>query len=260
MPDKTEILEISFKETKGILDEVFIDKYLGYTLVEAFPGIGLVGTIAANHIVDKLKMDQIGYIKSPKFPAVTSIHDYKPMHPARIYKSDSHKLIVLFSEFVIPLTAVYELAEEILRWSTLKGIDRIISLGGIVIKEGSEEKKIYAISTTDETKRILEKNKINVIKEGATTGVSGVLLAKCAIRKIDSFSLLVETQPEYIDPDAAALLLEKLQVILDIKIDTKELVEEAHKIEASMKETMQGTKKVHADYKKSDEAYGYMYG
>ncbi|MCK4714600.1 MAG: PAC2 family protein, partial [Candidatus Aenigmarchaeota archaeon] len=43
-------------------------------LIEGFPGIGLVGTISANYIIEKLGMERFGYITSDQFSPLTSVH------------------------------------------------------------------------------------------------------------------------------------------------------------------------------------------
>ena len=50
-------------------------------LVEGFPGLGLVGTISASYLIEKLKMEPLGYIISEKFPPIAAVHNYRPLHP-----------------------------------------------------------------------------------------------------------------------------------------------------------------------------------
>ncbi|MCX6777603.1 MAG: PAC2 family protein, partial [Candidatus Micrarchaeota archaeon] len=104
------------------------------TLIEGFPGIGLVGTISASYIAEKLHMEPLAYLVSEKFPPLAAVHNYAPLHPARMYKSKKHNLIVLFSEFTIPLSQIYPLTEIILQWSKKNKVKQIFSLGGISIE------------------------------------------------------------------------------------------------------------------------------
>ena len=76
--------------------------FQGYTLIEAFPGVGLVGPMAGSYLIEKLKMEQIGQIDSDLFPPIASIHNGMPLFPARIYKHEKFKLVLVMSEFVIP--------------------------------------------------------------------------------------------------------------------------------------------------------------
>ena len=226
-------------------------------LIEGFPGIGLVGTIAASYIVEKLKMDMLGHITSEKFPPIAAVHNKIPLHPARIYKSQKNNLLVLFSEFIIPLHTIHELSEKILEWCIEKDIREIISLGGIVVK--GQEDAVFGIASTPKLVEELEANGIKTIKEGATTGVSGVLLADCYSRNFPAISLLAESKPEFLDPKAAALVIEALKKVVKVKISTEELVAESANVEVRMKELMYKARDAHSNYKKVEEL-GPMYG
>jgi len=226
-------------------------------LIEGFPGIGLVGTIAASYLVEKLKMDLLGHITSEKFPPIAAVHNKIPMHPARLYKSKKNNIVILFSEFIIPMHTVHELSEKILEWSLSRKIKEIISLGGIVLK--GEQDEVFGIASTPKLVDELEAKGIKTIKEGATTGVSGVLLAECASIDFPAISLLAESKPEFLDPMAAALALEALKKIIDLKVDTSELMSESKNVEAKMKELMEKARDAHEHYKKVEEV-GPMYG
>ena len=225
-------------------------------LIEGFPGIGLVGTIAASFIVDKLGMEKYGYIVSEKFPPISAVHNFEPLHPARIYFSKQHNAFVLFSEFIIPLNAVYKLSNEILKWSKKQGVSKIISLGGITIR--GEQDEVFGIASTPELREELAKAGIKLIREGATTGINGVLLAECASRNYPAASLLAEAKPDYIDPKGAALVLQALAKVTNIKVDVSELIEQAEFIEQKIKEILGKAKEAHESYKKTGEL-GPMY-
>lgn len=226
------------------------------TLIEGFPGVGLVGTIAASYIAEKLKMEKVGYIISDKFPPLAAVHNYLPLHPARIYQSKKHNLAVLFSEFTVPISAVYPLSFEIVNWAREYKVKQIYSLGGIAM-EGGEG--VYGIASTNELAETLKSKNVKLIREGATTGVSGVLLADCQVRGFPAASLLAEAKPDLMDPTAAARVLEKLKEIIGLDIDTKDLLSEAHEVESKMKEIIDNAKVAHEHYKKMDH-FGTMYG
>jgi len=226
-------------------------------LVEGFPGIGLVGTIASSYLVEKLKMDLLGHITSEKFPPIAAVHNKIPLHPARIYKSQKNNLLVLFSEFIIPLQSIHDLSEKILDWCIEREVKEIISLGGIVLKDQGET--VFGIASTPKLVEQLEANGIKTIKEGATTGVSGVLLADCYSRKFPAVSLLADSKPEFLDPKAAALVIEALKKLINVKVSTEELISESVNIEGRMKELMYKARDAHSNYKKVEEI-GPMYG
>ena len=230
-------------------------------LVEGFPGLGLVGTISASYLIEKLKMEPLGYITSDQFPPLAAVHNHRPLYPARMYYSTKHDLIVFISEFVIPIGVVNELADKIYDFAMKNKVSRIVSLGGITIK--GEQDEVYAIASLPELTPSLEKiPTVKMIKEGATTGVTGVLLARGAVEKYPVISLLAESQEGYMDPKAAAMVLEVLKELLNFDMDTKALANEAKAIDAKVKNVMSHAKTSHAEYKKvqNEGSLGPMYG
>ncbi|MBM3229400.1 proteasome assembly chaperone family protein [Candidatus Parvarchaeota archaeon] len=227
-------------------------------LIEGFPGLGLVGTISASYMVEKLKMEPLGYIKSDVFPPMAAVHNHIPLHPARIYASKKSNIIVILSEFVIPVSAVFELADRIFDFARQMKVKKIISLGGITIK--GEQDTVYAIASNMELVEQLGRYKsVKLIKEGATTGVAGVLLARGADEKFPVISLLAEAQPEYMDPHAGTMVIDVVNEMLGLKIDTSALEQESKLIETKMRDVMNKAKTAQQHYAKT-ESLGPMYG
>ena len=233
-------------------------------LVEGFPGLGLVGTISASYLVEKLKMEFAGYVTSDLFPPLAAIHDYKPHFPARIYVSKKHNLIVLLSEFIVPVGACFELAQKVREFAKENKVKQIVSLGGIHLK--NEESKVYGIASDNKLlDGLVKAGSVTLIKEGATTGVTGVLLAQGAVEGFPVTSFLAQAHEEYMDPKASAMVLDVLKTHLKLDFETHTLEAEATEIESKMKDMMARAKASHAQYKKAvesgaDESLGPMYG
>ncbi len=235
------------------------DKVEGYTLIEGFPGIGLIGTIAVSYLAEKQKAEDMGHLTSKRFPPMASIHKGKPLFPARIYVDHEHKLVLLFSEFVVPSSTVYDIADEILNWAKENKIKRIISLAGMTSRQGTAQSEIYGIATTKGMMDELTSRHVKIITEGVTTGVSGILMAKCAAAGFPAMSLLIETERGYPDPGAAAELLEKLEKFLGYDIKTADLLEEAREVEQKMKRMVSQIKMGKIKYQEAEEKTP-MYG
>lgn len=211
--------------------------FKGYTLVDGFPGYGLVGTIAANYLVDKLNMEFIGYVESNHFPPVAAIHDGKPLPPLRIYKSTKNKLVVFISEFMLPKQLIFLTAETIYEWCKDNKIKKIVSMGGISIRGKQDE--VFGLASEPKDLKALGDLGVIPIKEGATTGINALLLIKSSMNgKIPVVALLAESKPDFVDPLGAALVLTALSDYLEVKVDTQDLIKEATIIESKLKESM----------------------
>jgi uncharacterized protein len=230
---------IEIKEIKDL-------KLKNPTIIEGFPGIGMIGTICASYMAEKLEMELVGYFASTHFPPIAAIHDYKPVSPARIYASKKHNLIILFSEFVIPAEVVFSLSEKVLEYAKKKKAKAIYSLAGIASEQ--PQAKIYGIASTPKMADLMKKGNVELIKEGATQGVSGVLIAECATQQFDAANILIQTNLP-LDPRSSAILLKKLADITGIKVDTQGLENEGDKIEAKLKDAFEKMKTMNTSYK-----------
>ena len=160
-----------------------------------------------------------------------------PMPAARIHFSDKHNLIVIISEMTIPIGASKELADKILGFANSMKANSVISLGGISLKEGGKD--VYVISSNLPIIKDAMKRKIaKPIREGATTGVTGVLLAKGTLARYPVTAFLAEASEEYLDPAAASNVLAVLSKFLKVPIDTSRLDKEAKELTKGLKESI----------------------
>lgn len=225
-------------------------------VIEGFPGIGMIGTIAASYLAEKLEMNLCGYFSSPHFPPIAAIHDYKPVSPARIYCSEKHDLIVVFSELVIPAPLVVALSEKIIELAEKNKAKAIYSFAGIATPTPDE--KMYAIASTKKLVDEMKKQGFELVKEGATQGVSGVLIAECAAAKFPAVNFMTQTSAP-LDPRGAAKLIDRVMPLIGVKVDTGQLVAEAEKVETKLKDAMDKMKQMHSDYSKM-QGTNPMYG
>jgi len=196
------------------------------TIIVGFPGTGLVGSVAAAHMADVLKLDFAGYIASDEFAPLAAIHDYTPMPAARFHYSEKHNIVLILSEMSVPVSLAFQLADSIFEFARSIKAQKIISMGGISLKEGKNE--VYIIASQKQlVKEVIEKKIAKPIREGATTGVTGLLLTKGALSSFPVITLLAESSEEYLDADAASRVLKALSKLLKIDIDTARLDREA---------------------------------
>lgn len=211
----------------------------GYTLIEGFPGMGLVGTIAAKYLIEKLQMKKLGYIHSDIFVPMIRVREGKPVYPSRLFVDKQRKLAVIISEQVIPNKNTNEFATEIVKWIKEKKFARIISLNGI--QSGEQNDTVYGIGSNDKSIELLRQFKMEIVKEGITTGISAMMLLELKTFNIEAMSLLAPIKMPA-DYKAAALLIKKLDEILGLQIDIEPLMKEAKKTEDELTKFMQSMK------------------
>ena len=237
-------MKIEFKKLKPL-------RAKDATIIVGFPTSGLVGSIAASYLITKLGMKMVGYFSSDKLPPITAIHDYKPLPPIRVYASQKKNLVVVLSEIIVPISIAGEMATHIAELADEVRAPLVITLGGITMHE--QENAVYAISTDEKLLEQLTKKKlVKKVREGATTGVVGLLLFP-DVMKSPVLALLGEAAKEKADPQAAVHVLRILSKIIDVKVDTGELEREAQMLSKAAKESV-----IHSKILK--KKLGSMYG
>ena len=205
----------------------------GYTLIEGFPGMGLVGTIAAKYLVEKMDFDYVGYIDSDIFLPVVRIHEGLPVRPARIYANRAKKVAVLISEQVISKPFTYLVAKGTANWIEAKGISELISLSGVHAGDGEQNEIIYGIAANEKSRALLKEYKLTEIGEGITTGITALILLELRNSKVRAISILGNVQLSA-DYKASAEVLKKLNEILGLNLNVEPLLEEARETEKQL--------------------------
>lgn len=207
----------------------------GATIIDGFPSVGLVSTITANYLIDVLELEQIGIMDSEHFPTVSIVRNAVPMYPVRIYAGSG--VCIFISEFQPAPKLIRPIAQQIMEFARKKGCKTIISPEGLVVEgEGAGEVHVYALGSTEETRKTLEKHGLTQFANGIITGVSGVLLNLGKKVNFNTISILAEANPNYPDARAAAKVIEVIDALLeDVTIDVKPLYSEAENIERTLR-------------------------
>jgi uncharacterized protein len=212
-------------------------------LIEAFPTVGLVSSIAGHFLIDQLKLEEIGTISSRYFMPAAVIHNGMPSPPVRICAGKKtcgpneacDQIVIIISEFMPSVDIIKPLGDAILAWAKKKKCSYIVTLEGTHSLD-PKKPKTHGVTTTQKMKDILKKYSIDETREGMITGITGVLLYEGARLKRDVLCLLAEAHSSYPDSRAAALLVETLDKMLPgIKINTEPLYKEADQIEQKIR-------------------------
>ena len=259
----------------GIMEDdiQIIEKYdvdlNGAVLIEGFPSVGMVSTIVSNYLIKMLKLEYIGSVSSRFFHPTAVVADSVPMPPVRIYSGDvackdtsiCEKVVVLTSEFPPALELMKPLVDNIIRWSSEKGIGLIISVEGILNDKDEEKKSTFAIASTEKARGLFsEKDGLTPLENGIITGISGVLLHEAERMNRDVICLLSDAHPNYPDARSAARLIEALdQFLPKLKLDPQPLIDEADILEKQLKTILEQAKPALPAQPSSSES-SVMYG
>jgi len=229
------------------------EKPVNVTLIEGFPGYGLIGTITTEFLISHLNAKQIGRITSDKINPVVMVHGGKIIDPIGIYYDKKNKIVVLHA--LINVTGMeWELADIITELSKQLKVKEIISIEGVgSLKEETDSKKI-SINTFyySQSKDKWKKTGSSPLDEGVVMGVTGALLLR---KGLPLSCIFAEAQSKLPVPDsrASAKVIEILDKYLGLSVDYKPLLKKADEFESKVKNLLEGSKKA-LDSKKQKEA------
>ncbi|KUK45226.1 MAG: proteasome assembly chaperone family protein [Methanothrix sp.] len=213
-------------------------------VIEGFPGIGLIGNIASQYVVNQLEMDYLGAIDSRFFPPLSVLVGGIAHMPVRIYEKSELGVVVISSDIPVHPAASYDVARGIVSWAESIGTKEMVCLAGITVM--GEEQRVFGAATTEEMLDRI-KGKVEVFEIGTISGISGSVMNECLLRKVPAICLLGETHSMAPDPRAAVFTVKMLNTLYGLEVETAELEERADEIELSMQKLAEQVKSTSAE-------------
>ncbi|MFB6163366.1 MAG: proteasome assembly chaperone family protein [Halococcoides sp.] len=203
----------------------------GGILIDGLPGEGLVGKIAADHLIETHDLDEVATIFCDGLPEVATYREDRTdlRAPVRIHADDAGELLVLQSDvpvspsnaddFATCLTEFFQTRDILPLYVSGKGVEDIDQRRVIGVATGGADRHFADIEVADPT------------DSGAVTGPTGALLYAAIRQEMDALGIIVEATPKFPDPEAARRLLDRVVAPLTgIDLDTESLVEQAEEI------------------------------
>jgi uncharacterized protein len=223
------------------------------TIICGFPGMGLVGNIVAQFLMDQLKMSQCVYLESRLFPPVAIIYNGVAKSPVRVYENPELELVIVFSDIPIDPLVSSEVGRSIIQWAKGVNTREVIAIAGLATT-GEERRVFIAAATPEDLGRA--RDKALVFEVGTISGVPGVALNESQNCNIPAMCILGETRGTNPDPRAAAEVVKVMASIWgwDIKVD--QLLEEADQIEQMLHKLSEQVGEAEAKPSKDYSIYG----
>ena len=202
-------------------------------VIAGFVGPGLAGPLAVGYIIEKLNMQEIGYLHSKYLPPSTVFIQGRLRHPFRVYSNKKGNICAIICEVTLRADGLYNIASILLDWAQTKGCKELVILDGVASEEHDNQTFCAA---EEDLCRIMQDKQISMISQGFITGIPGSILNECIIRKIRAITLLVKASNTKPDPLAAATLIDSLCRVYGLAVDTSELRQQREKIGSDFKE------------------------
>jgi len=207
-------------------------------IIEGFQGIGLVGTLSAQYMAQKLGFEQVGYVEGEGVPPMALLVNGQIRNPIKIFANKSRDIVIIESELSIPRKIIYELSEEIAKWAKKIKAKEIVCVEGIAVPPQEMNYEVLGMSTKESIMNDLKKKGVKKLENGIVIGMSAALLLKSRELKVPATCLMIECRRNIPDGLAAANMLETLGKIYGFKIDVKDLRKQANAFEKKIEKVL----------------------
>ena len=209
------------------------------TIIEGFPGFGLVGTITTGFLVDHLKCEHIKHAFFEEIAPTVAVHEGKIVDPIGVFYNEKHNILIIHS-IMNPAGLEWKAAEFVAQVCKEYEAKEVISIEGVGAPQTEEQNDtqstFYYTTSSDEK---IKKAGAKPLGEGIVIGVTGALLMKETTCPL--LSLFAETHSSLPDSKAAAAIIEVLDKYLGLAVDTHPLLKQAEEFEEKIKDIMSQT-------------------
>ena len=210
--------------------------------IEGLPGIGNVGKVAVEHLIESIHATKFAELYSKDFPPQVFINTdgtVKLVNNEFYYwkaKKKGQRDIVLLTGDYQALSAAgqYELAETILDVIEHLGVKEIYTLGGYGLGYEIEDPHVLFATTDAHLVKKMKKYGATFKKNepgGGIIGASGLLLGLAKLRGLQGVCFMGETAGYLVDPKSAKAVLKILIKLTGLTVDLTQLEKKAKEIE-----------------------------
>ncbi len=211
-------------------------------LIEGLPGIGNVGKLAVEHLIDTIGAKKFAELHCKDFPPQVFINQdgtIKLVNNEFYYwkakKKEQKDIILITGDYQgLSSQGQYELVEKILDIADEFNVKELFTLGGYGLGHEIQKPDVLCATTDKKLVKIMKKYGAVFKKNepgGGIVGASGLLLGLGKIRGIKGTCFMGETPGYLVDPKSAKAVLKILMKITNIKVNLSALEDKAKEIE-----------------------------
>ena len=216
-------------------------------LVEGLPGVGHVGKLAAEHLLEELDGELVRRVYSTHFPPQVSVEDGRTQLASAEFHAvtpdDGRDMLVLTGDHQAQNnTGHYGLTTTFLDIGEEFGVEEVYALGGVPTGELIDEYDVLGATTTGDLGDRLTDAGVEFREDepaGGIVGVSGLLLGLSGRRDRPAACLMGETSGYLVDPKSAQAVLEILQAVVGFEVPFNQLEERADEMEEVVRKIQQ---------------------
>lgn len=224
--------------TIDVIQSKDVDISSPYVFV-GLPDAGLVGIIAANYLIEKRDMKELGYIDSTIFPPLVIVRDGEVKNPVRLYFKDN--FVVVISDIPIAPPLATQFAKSLVKWFKKLDPKLIVNVTGVPVQNRQQLEKLDVFALATDGAKEFADSDLKLFNDGALFGAYASIIKECVSEEIPTLTLLAQSYMNFPDPTASIEALSMVNKLLNTNIDLKELEEEAEMIRIRTRKLMKQT-------------------
>ena len=212
------------------------------TIIAGFSAYGLAGLTAADYLVTQLGLEETGYVTINALPTITPFADGSPRHHTRLYSRSDLDVTVLVNELLVPRWAADPFASAVVEWLHEHGVNEISLLFGIPVVHQPGEHDVFFVATDDYRTHRLAETDFAPMGRGFLEGINASLIDHGMDTSLRVGLLSTPVHEEVPDVEAAIRLVEAVDTLYELNVDTSELEAFAVEIEEYYQELSERVK------------------
>jgi len=128
---------------------VATDREPASTVIAGFSQYGLAGMTAVDFLVDHLDLEETGHLRAEGLPTITPFENGRPRHPTRLFSREDLDVTLLVGELFVPNSLAEPFSRAVLDWTERANVDEIAVLSGAPFPHGPAEHRAFYIASDD---------------------------------------------------------------------------------------------------------------
>ena len=210
--------------------------------IEGLPGVGNVGKLAAEHLIDELGATKMAEVRCKDFPPQIFVLEsglVRLVNNEMFYwkaKKDAQRDLILLVGDYQPMSSQgqYDLVDEVLGIIGGHGCKELYTLGGYGMGRMVNEPGVLGAATSEDVVKRMKKHGVKFSKDepgGGIVGASGLFLGLGMTRGMEGACLMGETSGYLVDPKSARAVLEILTKLIGASVSFDELENKAREMD-----------------------------
>ncbi|MXR42629.1 proteasome assembly chaperone family protein [Halobaculum sp. WSA2] len=241
---------------EGTTFHVATEREPASTVIGGFSQFGLAGLTAVDFLVDHLELEQTGHLSAEGLPTITPFENGRPRHPTRLFSRDDLDVTLLVGELFVPNSLAEPFSRAVLDWTERANVDEIAVLSGAPFPHEPTEHHTFYVASDDyramhfpesdpdddrgeaaapdtagatdatdtthatDTTDSVDPGTVRPMANGFLDGTNAALLARSMESDLRGCVYVTPVHPQTPDVDAAIRLVEAVEEVYGLDVDT----------------------------------------